>query len=73
MPFIRYRQKDFSRKWFQTKSLRFAEMLGGGPPLHGLICGGGTTETQKLAIRKNLNPEEKKRQVKKLAGIPEGR
>ena len=26
----------------RLKALRFAEMLGGGPPLHGLICGGGT-------------------------------
>ncbi len=55
----------------RRKAIRFAEMLGGGPPLHGLICGGGTTETQKLVIRKNLNLEEKKRLVKKLAGIPE--
>ncbi|MEW6426380.1 MAG: 4-hydroxyphenylacetate 3-hydroxylase C-terminal domain-containing protein [Bacillota bacterium] len=57
----------------RLRALRFAEMFGGGPPLHGLICGGGTTKTQKLVIRKNLNLEEKKRLVKKLAGIPEGR
>jgi 4-hydroxybutyryl-CoA dehydratase/vinylacetyl-CoA-Delta-isomerase len=53
----------------RLRALRFAEMLGSGPPLHGLLCGGGTPETQKLVIRRNLKLEEKKNMVKKLAGI----
>lgn len=58
----------------RVRAYRFAEMLGGGPPLHGLLCGGGTTETQKLALRRGMNLEHKKNLVKRLAGIfPEKR
>lgn len=53
----------------RLRALRFAEILGSGAPLHSLLCGGGTVETQKLVIRGNLNLEEKKNFVKKLAGI----
>ena len=53
----------------RLRAIRFAEMLGSGPPLHGLLGGGGTPETQKLVIRRNLKLEEKKNMVKKLAGI----
>jgi len=44
-------------------------MLGSGPPLHGLLCGGGTPESQKLVIHRYLKLEKKKNMVKKLAGI----
>lgn len=50
----------------RIKAIRFAEMLGAGPPLHGLICGGGTPETQKMVVRKKLNLDVKKELVKKL-------
>lgn len=53
----------------RARAFRFAEMLGGGPALHGLLCGGGTTETQKLVIRRGLNLKEKKDMVKRLANI----
>ena len=51
------------------RAIRFAEMLGSGAPLHGLLGGGGTPETQKMVIRRNLKLEEKKAMVKNLAGI----
>lgn len=54
---------------YRLRALRFAEMLGSGAPLHSLLCGGGTVETQKLVIRGYLGLEEKKNMVKKLAGI----
>ncbi|MFZ5648065.1 MAG: 4-hydroxyphenylacetate 3-hydroxylase N-terminal domain-containing protein [Bacillota bacterium] len=53
----------------RVKALRFAEALGSGPPLHGLLCGGGTTETQKMMVRKGMDLESKKRLVRVLAGI----
>ncbi len=53
----------------RAKALRFAEMLGSGPVLHGLMCGGGTPETQKMTIRRNLDLEQNKEIVKRLAGI----
>jgi len=53
----------------RVKALRFAEALGSGPPLHGLICGGGTTETQKLFVRKGMDLDGKKKLVKMLCGI----
>lgn len=53
----------------RVKALRFAEALGSGPPLHGLLCGGGTTETQKVFIKRGMDLEGKKKLVKILAGI----
>lgn len=53
----------------RAKAIRFAEMLGAGPVLHGLMCGGGSSETQKMVIRRNLDLEQKKALVKVLAGI----
>ncbi|MFZ5649578.1 MAG: 4-hydroxyphenylacetate 3-hydroxylase N-terminal domain-containing protein [Bacillota bacterium] len=53
----------------RVRALRFAEALGSGPPLHGLICGGGTTETQKMFIKKGMDLERKKGLVRALAGI----
>ena len=53
----------------RMRAIRFAEMLGSGAPLHGLLGGGGTPETQKMVIRRNLKLEEKKAMVKNLAGI----
>lgn len=77
--FMRSETGSLIRKYLQAKAgvptehrlraFRFAEMLGSGPPLHSLLCGGGTTEAQKLVIRRHLNLEEKKSMVKKLAGI----
>jgi aromatic ring hydroxylase len=53
----------------RVKALRFAEALGSGPPLHGLLCGGGTTETQKVFIRRSMELDKKKEMVKVLAGL----
>ena len=53
----------------RVKALRFAEALGSGPPLHGLLCGGGTTEAQKLFVRKGMDLEGKKELVRILCGI----
>lgn len=53
----------------RIKAIRFAEMLGAGPVLHGLMCGGGTPETQKMVIRRYLDLDRKKDFVRNLAGI----
>lgn len=53
----------------RLRAFRFAESLAAGPPLHGLVCGGGTPETQKMFIRRYMDLEGKKGLVKKLAGI----
>ncbi|KJS12860.1 MAG: hypothetical protein VR67_06595 [Peptococcaceae bacterium BRH_c8a] len=53
----------------RVRAYRFAEMLGSGAVLHGLLCGGGTTETQKMIIRRGMKLEQKKDLVKRLAGI----
>ena len=55
----------------RTRALRFAEMLGAGAVLHGLMCGGGSPETQKMVIRRHLQLEHKKALVKRLSGIEE--
>jgi len=53
----------------RVRVYRFAEMLVSGAVLHGLLCGGGTTETQKMIIRRGMHLDHKKDLVKKLAGI----
>jgi 4-hydroxybutyryl-CoA dehydratase/vinylacetyl-CoA-Delta-isomerase len=53
----------------RVRAIRFAEMLGAGPVLHGLLCGGGTPETQKMAIRRHVDLDRKKDLVRKLAQI----